>query len=263
MNRNTVVDQQEDEYQRKNTTAKQIIEHILHINIPYENLCPALGDGRILCKLMNSFHQPADYIHFSDNEPLPKFKRNENIHLFLKKCRLYVSEDYLFNANDLLDGTNMESVLDCLFQLFDYFEQEIKQIFQDQLFNNTNNNNNSSYIYDDYNQSNNNNNNYQQQYGYQDHQQQQHQQQFNGDYYYNNHVDGSGNQSNNNTTRVIMKKGLNGYILDALLETKTATAASAHNVLTKADSIIKDLKIYMAPAAQSLYNMLCNIIKGK
>ncbi|GAM20722.1 hypothetical protein SAMD00019534_038970 [Acytostelium subglobosum LB1] len=197
------------ELHRKQLTVKQLIEWLLRVTIDNDHLYPSLRDGRILCKLMNRFHQPADYIHFSDFEPLQHFKQKENIVLFLKKCRLYVPEELVFQPNDLLESANMPLVLDCLLALFDYFQEFIKN----DLYNTGapeyyyNPNGGIHYMFPTTDQSNNMDNNnmdnslpelveqYQQ--------------------YYNN--------NNNNETMyqqdsmMTPKKGINGYILDAII----------------------------------------------
>eukprot|EP01133_Synstelium_polycarpum_P012605 gene12605-14794_t len=114
-----------NEFQRNQFIVRQLLEHILDIKLQYDSLYPALRDGRILCKLMNTFHTPADIIHYSDFEPMQKTRQLENVQLFLKKCRLYVEESRLFHPNDLLDGTDMPRVLDCLLALFEHFQEYI------------------------------------------------------------------------------------------------------------------------------------------
>ncbi|EFA81260.1 hypothetical protein PPL_06099 [Heterostelium album PN500] len=233
--------QQQFEQQHKQLSVKQLIEFILRINLDNDSLYPALRDGRILCRIMNTFHQPADYIHFSDFEPLPKFKQIENIQLFLKKCsfvsfihsfaycylyRLYVPEDQLFHPNDLLESADLQQVLNCLLALFDYFQDYIKNdLYNMNYYNGVggganlnrsttgtdyyyNANGGISYFYPYYQVDNDNNNNS----NNNNHSQQQQ------DMY-----DQSSSNNNNNNSEdqcIIPKKGLNGYILDCIIGTR-------------------------------------------
>ncbi|EGC31320.1 hypothetical protein DICPUDRAFT_156854 [Dictyostelium purpureum] len=111
----------DENFIQKQRAVKLWIEYILNINLGNNSIFDSLRDGTILCKIMNKFHNRIDFIHYSDIAPLP-FKQIENINLFLKKCRLYVPNEYLFNTNDLVNNERTELVLDCLIKLSEYFE---------------------------------------------------------------------------------------------------------------------------------------------
>jgi len=94
--------------------AAQWIEAITGANVA-GSFSSALRSGQVLCELVNKI-KPGTVARINgDGKP---FKERENISNFLKACRAFgVQEHALFSTDDLYDGKNMLSVVNCIHSL--------------------------------------------------------------------------------------------------------------------------------------------------
>ncbi|KAF2075882.1 hypothetical protein CYY_002818 [Polysphondylium violaceum] len=242
--------------QQKEQAIKLWIEYILSTKLDTsKSLYELLVDGRILCKIMNKFHNRIDYIHYSDVDPVPLFKRFENITLFLKKCRLYLPQEYLFHTNDLLQNENIEAVYDCLLHLSHYFElnnsnnNDIQNTSFNELFDFEDSGSNSSTNNDNNVVINNSNNNTKT---------------TTKDTIKNIQV-GNNIKPNTNTTNttnvnnIIKKKGINGYILDCLVEVKYTIVIPFLVFMTMGFGIKMGRSMYISLSQFNYSNFLANL----
>lgn len=114
------------EYLCRQAEAKEWIENVIGETLPDEDLWKSLGNGIVLCKLINCMwpgeiprYHPAD--SFS-------FKLLENIELFLAACERHgFPREDLFTPSDLFEKKNMPLVLTTLYK---FAESAVKQGFQ-------------------------------------------------------------------------------------------------------------------------------------
>ena len=104
------------EYLCRQAEAKEWIENILAEKLEENDLWKSLGNGVVLCKLVNAIW-PGTITKFNGPGSF-SFKLIENIDLFLKACiEKGMSKEDLFSPLDLFEKKNMPLVLNSVYKL--------------------------------------------------------------------------------------------------------------------------------------------------